>query len=75
MCDMVLLHIPQWEEPFLVYTDTSVLGLGAGLYQPSPEVPRSTEKHWECPIAFISRQLRKGELVYGPTQLECLAIV
>jgi hypothetical protein len=28
MCDMVLLHIPQWEETFLVYIDTSVLGFG-----------------------------------------------
>ena len=67
LINAVILHRPDFGKAFVVYTDASFVGIAAGLYQDFDGT--------ECPIAFISRQLRKGELRYGATQLECLAVV
>jgi hypothetical protein len=67
MREAVELYYPQFNQPFFIYTDASQKGLGAGLYQ--------EQNNREVPLAFISRTLRKPELRYGATQLECLAVV
>jgi hypothetical protein len=59
--------------PFLLYVDASIGtplepgGLGASLTQ--------FQDGKEVVICFISRQLRNAETRYGPTQLECLAVI
>lgn len=65
------LALPDFTLPFLLYTDASFVGLGAALHQ--KRIINS--KEIELPVCFISRALRKAELRYGATQLECLAVV
>ena len=67
LIEAVKLTKPDFDKPFVVYTDASAAGLGAGLYQNFVGKER--------PIAFISRQLRGAEERYGATQLEALAVI
>jgi len=71
LIEAVQLFYPDWTLPFIIYTDASILGLGAGLYQEQ----QIDGKSREVPIAFISRQLKGGEYRYGASQLECLAVI
>ena len=71
MAAAATLYKPDWDKPFMLYTDASFQGLGAGLYQMFTHNGRECE----VPLVFISRQLAKGELRYGATQLECLCVV
>ena len=65
------LMLPDFNRPFILYTDASFVGLGAALHQKHTV----NEKEIELPCCFISRALRNAELRYGATQLECLAVV
>ena len=63
-----ILQYPDFEKPFILYTDASGTGLGAVLSQ-------KDEKNRERVIAYASRSLNKAERNYGITDQECLAIV
>ncbi|KAE8297832.1 Retrovirus-related Pol polyprotein from transposon 17.6 Protease [Larimichthys crocea] len=63
----VLAH-PNFNAPFVVYTDASEIGLGAVLVQKSSY---GTEEV----LAFASRSLNPAEKNYAATELECLAVV
>jgi transposase InsO family protein len=63
----VLAH-PNYEKPFLLYTDASIEGLGCVLAQ-------QDEEGKEHPIIYLSRSLSPAEKNYAITELECLAIV
>ena len=65
------LMLPNFDKPFILYTDASFIGLGAALHQ-KQEI---NGKEIELPCCFISRALRNAELRYGATQLECLAVI
>jgi hypothetical protein len=63
-----ILSYPDFEKPFILYTDASYNGLGAILGQ-------LDEKGKEHVIAYASRSLDKAENNYAPTEIECLAAV
>ncbi len=59
---------PDFEKPFILYTDASGEGIGAVLYQ-------KDDQGKECIIACTSRTLNQHEKNYPITEKECLAIV
>ena len=63
-----VLGYPRVEDPFVLETDASILGLGAILsqYQPDGQIH---------PVAYASRSLNQAERNYGITELETLAVV
>jgi 8-oxo-dGTP pyrophosphatase MutT (NUDIX family)/predicted aspartyl protease len=63
-----VVQYPDFNRPFLLYTDASQIGIGAVLAQ------KDNDKH-EYVIAYASRTLNPAERNYGITELECLAIV
>src|SRR3989337_1589218 len=63
-----ILQYPDFDKPFILYTDASGTGLGAVLSQ-------KDEDNRERVIAYASRSLNKAERNYGITDQECLAIV
>ncbi|KAG1131334.1 hypothetical protein G6F37_013455 [Rhizopus arrhizus] len=63
-----ILSRPDFNEPFLLVTDASKLGLGAILTQ-------LDENGHEHPIIYASRGLKSTESNYAPTKLECLAVI
>ena len=66
----LLLHA-DFDLPFKLYIDASMIGLGAALHQ----VQVVNDKLTEGPICYISRQLQPAEGRYGASQLECLCLV
>jgi hypothetical protein len=62
-----VLAKPVWNEPFLVATDASAVGLGAVLFQGSREDPRY--------IVCVSRALTASERNYSATKRELLGII
>src|SRR3954447_2301276 len=64
--DLILAR-PDFDEPFILHTDGSSLGLGAVLSQ------RIDGK--ERPVAYASRRTSRTEANYGSTQIEFLAVV
>ncbi len=63
-----MLQFPNNKKPFTLYTDASLLGLGAVLMQPySRSKPGA--------ITYASRSLNHAEGNYAVTHLESLAIV
>ena len=63
-----ILAYPNFEKPFIIYTDASTYTLGAILSQ-------KDEQKREHVIAYASWTLNKHERNYGVTELECLAVV
>jgi hypothetical protein len=63
-----ILAYPNFEKPFIVYTNASTFALGAILSQ-------KDEMKKEHVIAYASQTLNKHERNYGITELECLAVV
>ncbi|GES83881.1 KRAB-A domain-containing protein [Rhizophagus clarus] len=63
-----ILSYPNFEKPFILYTDASTFALGAILSQ-------KNEDKKERVIAYASRTLGKHERNYGITELECLTVV
>lgn len=63
-----VLAYPNFEKPFILYTDASTFALGAILSQ-------KNENNRECVIAYASRTLNKHERNYSITELECLAVI
>src|SRR5947208_12220871 len=63
-----ILQYPDFEKPFVLYTDASGTGLGAVLSQKDDE-------NRERVIAYASRSLNKTEQNYGITDQECLAVI
>ena len=62
-----ILGYPDYEKPFILFTDASGKGLGAVLSQ------KQNDK--EVVIAYASRSLNKAEQNYPITELEALAVV
>ena len=63
-----ILAYPNFEKPFILYTDASTFALGAILAQ-------KDEQKREHVIAYASRSLNKHERNYAITELECLAVI
>ncbi len=61
-----VLHNPDFNQSFILQTDTSDRGLGAVLLQGGPNARR--------PIAFLSRKLFPREVRYSVVEKECLAV-
>ena len=59
---------PDFEKPFILYTDASGEGIGAVLHQ-------KDDQGKECIIAYASRALNQHEKNYSITEKKCLAIV
>ena len=62
-----IVQYPDFNKPFFLYTDASIIGVGAVLAQ--------KEEKREHVIAYVSRTLNPAEKNYGITELECLAII
>ena len=63
-----ILIYPNYKKEFILATDASYIGFGATLSQ----IANDQKEH---PIAYASKSLRKEEVNYGATELECAAIV
>ena len=63
-----ILIYPDYKQEFILATDASYTGFGATLSQ----IPEDKKEH---PIAYASKSLKKEEMNYGATELECAAIV
>ncbi|MBW0582918.1 hypothetical protein O181_122633 [Austropuccinia psidii MF-1] len=63
--------MPYWKLPFKLYIDACGEGLGASLNK----VQIVNNKPYECPICFISRQIKPIQARYGASQIECLCLV
>ncbi len=59
----VVLAYPDFKKPFEIYTDASMMQLGAVI------------THGNRPIAFFSRKLSVKQIKYSVTKIEFIAIV
>jgi hypothetical protein len=62
-----VLHLPDFDKPFGIRTDTSAYAIGGVLFQMDNEGN-------ERPVYFASRTLTKTEQRYSATEREMLAI-
>ncbi|CAM4591762.1 unnamed protein product [Lepidochelys kempii] len=63
-----VLTNPDFDKPFMVFTNTSDVGLGAVLMQ-------EDEKGERHPIVYLSKKLLPQEQHYAAIEKECLAMV
>eukprot|EP00741_Cyanophora_paradoxa_P006845 tig00001052_g6620.t1 len=69
MCEDIVLMLPDFTKPFIIYTDWSKRAMGAVLMQEDKDGR-------ERSIAFISRTLTNMERKYqSPTEGECIAVL
>lgn len=68
LINAVDLAFPDFEKPFILYVDTSGLGIGASLHQMQPNGKSR-------PILFLSRTLSTAESHYFAPELETLGLV
>jgi hypothetical protein len=68
LCTEPILARPDWNKLFTLYTDASAIGLGAVLSQ-------KDDQGKEHPVIYWSKATNRAQSNYGPTQLECLAVV
>lgn len=61
-----VLRYPDYEKPFVLYTDASGKGIAGALHQ-----EHDGKQH---PIVFISRALSPAEKNYSATEMECLGV-
>ncbi|KAG1956974.1 gag-pol fusion protein [Pimephales promelas] len=66
VCEEPVLYCPNFEEPFVLQTDASDIGIGAVLLQGG-----SDNRH---PVAYVSRKLYPREVRYSTVEKECLAV-
>lgn len=66
LCKEPVLKSPDFQQPFILQTDASELGVGAALLQGEPDNLQ--------PALYISRNLNKHEERYSVVEKECLAI-
>ena len=62
-----ILKLPNLNEPFILQTDASDLGVGAVLLQCEDGIKK--------PVAYASKKLTKGQINYSTIEKECYAIV
>jgi hypothetical protein len=67
MSSEVLVH-PNFDKPFVLYTDASDIAVGAILAQ-------INSKGVDLPVAYYSKTLLKAERNYSVTERECLAVL
>ena len=67
MISSPILIYPDFNKPFLLYTDASSFGLGAVLAQ-------KDNNNKEHVITYTSKRTDQYEVNYHATELECLAI-
>lgn len=65
--EATILVAPDYQQPYLLKTDASGIGIGAALEQQKDNVWR--------PVAFFSRKLTPVEKRYSASELETLAII
>ena len=63
-----ILRMPDFNKPFIIYTDASGYAIGAVLSQ-------KTDSGEESAVCYASRTLKGAEINYGITEKECLAVV
>jgi len=63
-----ILALPDTHKEYFMYTDASIIGLGAILLQ------KDSEGYYHA-ITYLSRGLTKAEKNYSATELECLGMV
>ena len=63
-----ILTYPNFEKPFILFTDASTAGLGAVLSQKDDEGR-------ERVVAYASRRVSETECKYSITELEYLAVI
>lgn len=61
------LHLPDLNNPFIIQTDSSDIGIGAVLLQEQDKV--------RYPVWFYSRVLNDAERNYSVSEKECLAVI
>ena len=66
--ETLILLFPNFDKPFVLYTDASLKGLGVVLEQ-------EDENKNLRPVAYASKSLTSAEKNYHMTDLECLAII
>lgn len=71
LIDAQSLALPEFDKPFILYTDARFIGLLAAFHQ--KHVIKN--KEFELTFFWISSSLRNAELEYGATMLESLAVV
>ena len=62
-----IVKLPNFELPFVIYTDASNVGIGAVLMQPYDKVLH--------PLAYVSKSLDSAQRNYSTTKKEALALV
>jgi len=67
LCSQPVLRIYDLDLPIYIYTDASILGVGAILKQ-------SDQQGEERPVAYFSKKLNEAQKKKKPIYLECLAI-
>lgn len=69
MISTPILQLPDCQQPFILRTDASNIGIGAVLLQRNEEIGD------DFPVAYASRKLLQREKAYATVEKECLAIV